>query len=477
MSKSWRVWTVFAVYLAVRIWVYVASDNGIDHHHNAFDRPLFVEQWLQEGRVVPDPAYPPVHFYLLALLRVFSAEMVHAPRLLSLFCALLTFWPLFSLTRRLFGEAAGWWTGLAFAFFPLAARTAVISLEVAPYLLFVALACERLSKGWEGKRDDRRALLWGAFWLTVACATRFEGWLLLPPVVAIALWRNRRSGLPVGAIGCLFPIVWLIFQWRMKGDPFHFLQVSGGISRHHMAALSLPARLLGWPRILFFSMGPLAALAAAEGLIQALRRRRGGWLALLFGVSLPVFMLRTALGTFGLNETKYAAALGLLLLPFAGLSLATLIERLGPRRRLTVVVLFSAIGAAAIYQIHMENRAFLARPDLRATAAWLAAERDGRPVVIGTRDQGYLLIHGRIPPASRLPAQTRDETGDIDRDHFRTLLQQDGEKLLVYDRLRDGLDFHPLLQLSGAREQQRQGCYFTRIFQAGDYEIYLVTPE
>lgn len=477
MSKSWRVWAVFAVYLAVRLWVYFASDNGIDHHHNAFDRPLFVEQWLNENRLVPDPAYPPVHFYMLAALRLISTDMLYAPRLLSLFCALLSFWPIFSLTRRWFGEASALWAGLAFAFFPLGARTAAISLEAAPYLLFIALAGERLGKGWEGNRVNRAAVLWGAWWLTIACATRFEGWILIPPVVMIALWRDRPSGLLAGLTACLFPAFWLIYQWQVKGDPWHFLQVSGGISHHHMEALSLPARLLGWPRILFFSLSPLLALAAAEGAGQALRRRRGGWLLLLFGISLPIFMIRTMIGTFGLNETKYAASLGLMLLPFAGLSLATLAERFGAQKKAAATVLFLAIGAAAVYQIHIENRAFLASPDLRATADWLAANREGRPVVIGTRDQGYLLIHGRIPPAARLLAQTRDETGEIDRDHLQKLLQENGEKLIVYDRLQDGLDFHPVLQLSEAREQRRLGQAFTEVYRSGDYEIYLVNAE
>jgi len=474
MFKSRLAWAVFVAVIAVRVWVFAVSDNGIDGHHNAFDRPLFVEEWVQRGGWDPDPAYAPVHFYLLAALRVVTTNLDLAPQLLSLLCGLLAFWPLIVLARRWFGAEAAWWTGLAYAVFPLGVRVSALSLEVAPYLLFLALAFERLSKAWEGRRTNLGAALAGAFFLAVACATRFDGWTILPVVAVYAIWKDRRGGWLVAAVACSFPPLWMLHHWLIYHDPLHFLTISGGISAVHMAKVNLWDRLLAWPRILLFTTGPLLVAAAAVGAVSIRRRGPGRWLLAAFALSLAVFMWRTARGTFGANETKYAAALGLMLLPFAGCGLAAIVRALSRSWRAPAsVVLAAAVAAAGLARIHADNVDFAARPDLVATADWLAAHRDGLPVIIGTRDQGFLIIKGKIPRAARLLAETRDETGQINVEQLQSMIDRPGRKFIVYDVLPDGLDFRTLLQpyFAGGGEHPHT---FTPAFTSGAYTIYLV---
>jgi 4-amino-4-deoxy-L-arabinose transferase-like glycosyltransferase len=472
MFKSRAAWAVFAAMAVVRVWVFVVSDNGIDGHHNAFDRPLFVENWVERGGWDPDPAYPPVHFYLLAALRAVTTNLDLAPRLLSLLCGLLAFWPLVLLTRRWFGANAALWTGLGYAVFPLGVRVSALSLEVAPYLLLLALAFERLAKAWEGKRVNFGAALAGALLLTVACATRFDGWTILPVVALYAIWKDRARGWFVAAVACAFPALWMLHHWLMYHDPFHFLSVSGGISAVHMAKLSLAERLVAWPRIVFFTTGPALVIAALIGAFVIRRRGPGRWLLAAFALSLAVFMWRTAQGSFGANETKYAAALGLMLLPFAGQGLASIVHAVAKSWRAPVtIVLAVVVAVAGLVSIQSENESFAANRDLRQTAQWLAQNRGARPVILGTRDQGYLIIVGKIPRAARLLAETRDENGQINVDQLHSLLDRPGAKLLIYDLLPDGLDFRNLLQpeLSG-----RGRHAFTPTFTSGAYTIYLV---
>ncbi len=471
MFKSRAAWAVFAAVVIVRVWVFAVSDNGIDGHHNAYDRPLFVEAWVERGGWDPDPAYPPVHFYLLAALRLVTHNLDLAPRLLSLLCGLLAFWPLVLLTYRWFGERAAWWAGLGYAIFPLGARVAALSLEVAPYLLFLALAWERLGKAWEGRRVDRRAALAGAALFTVACATRFDAWTMLPVIAVFAIGKDRAHGWLVAAVAASFPLVWMLHHYLMYGDPLHFLAISGGISAVHMAKLSLAARVLAWPRILLVTTGGGLVAAALLGAFLIRRRGPGRWLLAAFALSLAVFVWRTARGTFGANETKYAAALGLLLLPFAGHGLDWVVQSLGRRWRApAVVVLATALAVAGLARIRADNVAFAASPDLAATAEWLAANRGDLPVIIGTRNQGYFITVGHLPRAARWLAETRDETGRINVEQLTQMLDRPGAKLLVYDVLPDGLDFRNVLQpmLHGGAHS------FIPAFTSGPYTVYRV---
>jgi 4-amino-4-deoxy-L-arabinose transferase-like glycosyltransferase len=473
MGKSRWLWAVLVVGVAVRVWAYAASDNGIDHHHNAFDRPLFVEGWLDRGGWVPDPSYPPLHFYLLAALRLITADLEHAPRLLSLACGLLALWPLWLLTRRWFGDGAATWAALAYAVSPLCVRVSVVSLEVAPYLLLLLLAFERFSAAWAGPRPDRRAALTGSLWLTLAAATRFEAWLMLPVVALVALIRDRRAGWPAVAIMMIFPAVYLGYQAAATGQPWHFLTVSGVVSQQHMAPQSWFARLAAWPVITFFGAGPPVAVAALAGAVSAWRHRRGRWLLVVFTASLGVFIGRTLTGRLGFNETKYAAALVVMAAPFAGAALNDLHTAAGGAKRWLIgLLLLALIGVPAAAQIERDNRAFLADPNLRAVAGWLAGHRGERAVILGTRDQGYLLTYGRIPPAARRLAPNRDDTGRIDAPRLRELLRAPEAKLLVYDNLPDGLDFHPVLQLPLTGETERDGCRFSPVFSQGPYAVF-----
>ncbi|MDP8224094.1 MAG: glycosyltransferase family 39 protein [Candidatus Lernaella stagnicola] len=475
MGKSRWLWVVFAATVLIRVWAFAASDNGIDYHHNAFDRPLFVEGWIERGGIVPDPVYPPVHFYLLAGLRLIGGDLLHAPRLLSLLCALIAFWPLVRLTERWFGERAAVWSGLAYAVFPLGVRVGVVSLEVAPYLLFLALAFERFGKAWLAGVSDRRAAWTGVLWMNLAAATRFEAWILLPVLAAFALWHDRRRGWLVALLLGAFPVVWLVYEWSITGHPFHFLSVAGGVSQVHMQNVSLVSRLTAWPRIVAVATAPVPAILALCGAAVAVRQRRGLWLLVAFALSLAVFTARTTMGAFGTNETKYAAALAMMLLPFAGLYMASVQESFaGASRILMGVALVLLVAGPALYQVRVDNQRFRARPDLRQAAEWLTTHRGDRGVVLGTRDQGFLLVHGRIPPAARRLAQTNDDSGRINVGHLRQLLSAPGVKLLVYDRLPDAMDFHPVLKLPEGDRVTWSNLPFHRVWRSGSYAVYEV---
>ena len=476
MFKSRWIWAVYALFIGVRLWAFAVSDNGIDYHHNAFDRPIFVEAWLQRpGAWFPDPAYPPVHFYLLGATRLLTVDLLYAPRLLSLLCALVSFWPLVSMTRRWYGDRAALWAALGYAAFPLGVRVSVVSLEVAPYLMFLALGFERFSEAWEVKHANWPAALFGAFFVGLAAATRFDAWAFLPVLCFAAVWYDRRGGWPVAALLLAFPAIWMFWQWRDLDNPFLFLSISSHFSAGLMNRFSLAERLMAWPKIIFFTLGPPLTLAGLAGFIYAALKKKGWWLLLVFAVNFLLFVTRSVQGTFNVHETKYAAALGLFMLPFAGLALDKLFSAFQLRyRRAMAIVLVGMIAGCGVAQIQIDNQRFQVDPGLRAVASWMAQHRDGRPVIFGSRFQGYLILHGRIPPSAQLVAYTSDKTGLIDEQNLQALFDHPGKKLMVYDVLPDGLDLNPVLKLHPSGEQERFGHRLRPLFTFGDYSIYEV---
>ena len=257
---------------------------------DAISRTLMAERWLASPHAITafgDGAgqYGPLHLYLIGIATAVGDREI-AGRLVSLLCGVLTVVPLYRLGRRLAGWQAGVVACLALAVWGLHIQFSTTAASEALAILLMVSAFDALSSAVES--GWRRGLVLAAIWINLAAAVRYDAWMypiLFVPAILVT-WRNRSFTVPellgCGAACFVFPVLWMIGNYRMHGDPtfpmtyinqYHRLWVARdyvGFWRE----LWLRAQGIGfWPAMAAISLTPGIALFAAMGMVAAWRER------------------------------------------------------------------------------------------------------------------------------------------------------------------------------------------------------------
>ncbi|MFZ5469933.1 MAG: ArnT family glycosyltransferase [Myxococcota bacterium] len=322
---------LLAVALVPRLLLMSVNEN---YFGDAVARTELAARWVENPRWMSsfeDGAYQfgPLHLYLVGLaLRIWPAPE-HAGRALSLVFGTLTVLPLFFLTRRYFGWRAGVWACLALSVWGLHLQVSTTAASEALSLFLVLWSLTLFAKGVE--ENHLGALIGSALVLNLACATRYESWMLMP-LLAVALVLSDKDKVAaitravVFGLVCLpFPMVWMQGNELAKGDPFypvtyieqfHRQWFTEGVAAWGQLLYRLQ-NLFFWPGVAFFTLTPLVALCGAVGMWRAWQERpMTRWLLFAAWVPTLYFTTRSALlGTFS-PLARFALAQVALLLPF-----------------------------------------------------------------------------------------------------------------------------------------------------------------
>jgi hypothetical protein len=402
------LWLAAAV-LAPRLLAFFINENLAG---DAIARTWLAHRWLESPHLLTtfsDGAkqFGPLHLYLLAFAEALWPSLLHAGRLLSLLAGVLTAWPLYALTARRFGPSAATFAVLGFAFWGLHVQCSTTSASEALNLLFVmsAVALFDLERWWAA-----------ALMLNLACATRFDSWLLVPLLTAAEAWRTRSVGATVrfGAAASVFAALWLIGNQVGEGDALFPLRYIDQFHREwwprEAAAWGEGAyRLLClgfWPGAALVMLTPVFAVAGAFALRRAWSERPElRSLVLLIVLPVVLYAMRGAVMASFAPLARFTMKEVLLLLPFAGWGLTSLRPRWA-----WASVAFAAAWCAAL-------GAFCFQPDAR----WSFTLRS-------------------IAPTSRLESSLRVTTD---------WLQHHASGLLVVDEDPRGFDDLPVSYYSG----------------------------
>ncbi|MDP8256969.1 MAG: glycosyltransferase family 39 protein [Candidatus Alcyoniella australis] len=465
-------------YVLVRLWAFAGSDNGIDQHHNAFDRALFVvHQWLPDPRIMPDEVYPPVHFYLLAGALSVWNNLELAPRALSLLFSLLTLAPFWIFGRYSAGRNATVLGIVLLAIYPLHVRLSVVSLDSAPFLFFALSGLAMAVLGRQAQSGKAWRYACAGLLLSIAAMTRFEGWLLLPLAPLMTGRRDLRHLPLLWACAAIGPLLYMVDVMRLYNDPLFFLKAAGSISGYHLQRISLYVRLLGWPGVLLSTASGPLLLAIGLGLLLARIERRALWPAALVGLLFCVFELRTLAGSFAYNETKYTALLVIPLLPYGGLAIeriATL--RSGRSGIASAAAALAIICGVGLWHVSIDQQRCRATAELESLVGWLRTNVEpDQAVLIGVRDQGYILTRSGLPYDSFLMTSFDEQTGSMDPRTFATSLADPRATFLLYPFFGGTLDFDPFLGFKPDTLRARaHGHLFLLEHRIGHWNIYRI---
>lgn len=339
---------LLAVCLLPRLLVFPVNENL---HGDAVARTELALRWLEEPRWISsfhDGAYQfgPLHLYTVAAALWAGVDKEDAGRWVSLLFGVLTVVPLFFMTRRMFGWKAGLAAGLAFAAWGMHVQMSTTASSEALSLFLIITALAAFARGWEEGRVT--PLFWSAMAVNLACATRYDAWMLIPILSLLLLFgdKDRVAALTRAVLFgffCLpFPMFWMQGNEVAAGsalypvtfiEEFHRAWAASGADTYGEVVFRLQ-NLFFWPAVALFTLTPLVAVFGAVGMVHVWRKfpehRWLVWVALVptayFTVRGAVLMNFVPLGRFTVNQI-------ILLLPFVATGFVAVASRLAQPMR------------------------------------------------------------------------------------------------------------------------------------------------
>jgi hypothetical protein len=366
-----------------------------------FHRTLYAWEATQ-GRWLPSDLWPPLQFWLEALVLQVYPNLLAVPALinicaatgalacLALLARTLTLDRRFTLVALLLAASIPWFVWLSLSGLP-------------EPLFFCGVLLGFLGVARWRQHGQERWLWLAAAGLLAAGMVRFDAWgdsVVFTLAVAWLCWRSARPRpwrwLAAAALPWLFPLFWLGYQYSLHGSPFYFLSVT----RNYFLAIygawpTLTERLLWQPRDLLMIGGPIVPLGFA-GVWLARRQPAVGLLALMWLASLGLLIQTTLSYTITNNNPVRLIIIHVVLLtPFAVLALQRL-ATYGWTPSIVVLVLTAVLVAGRVAAIPAYPNALA--DDVRDVGSHIGELRSqgllqpGDSILVEVRFWEYLLI-------------------------------------------------------------------------------------
>ncbi len=399
---------------------------GFEHYGDAPVRIELAQRWAADPHVwhgyLETFQYGPLHLTLIGALLRFLGEGVFAARLLSLISGLAGVWLLYGIAERERGPEAGFWAALGLALSPLHIQASTTGASEAPFLALLLGSVLLVLRG----QIVAPAVLLGA-----AGLVRYDGWMYVPLLAGLLLWRRREPVRTAAFFAlALAPAAW--WSWvnaSWTGDPLAPIR---HIDRDHaaLARMALDASgpfwarlnaLLYWPLALCIVATPALGVLALWGSARTLRLRQPGWDLVAFawvpaayltfrGAVLADFhpMARFTLVSASLSLVFASDALALLARPARAISAAVAVAT----PLLLAALCWNRTGPAAEWARPVAPIGSLP-PGIGEAALWLRAHATEGDLVLIDDSSYYLDIPlafaSRLPEARLLRARWTDD--------------------------------------------------------------------
>ena len=282
-----------AAVLLPRAVVFPFSENL---YGDAVARTELAERWLERPHWIAsmdDGArqFGPLHLYAVAAALATGLVKEDAGRWVSLLFGVLTVFPLYALSRRLFGWQAGVVAVLGLAVWGMHIQMSTTAGSEALGLFLVLWVLDLFGRGVEENRFG--SLLGAAAVLNLACAVRYDCWLLAPLLVVLLFFGDKdriaaaTRAVSFALVSLPFPMVWMQGNERALGhalepmryiNSFHLTWVQDGVARWTQAGYRAQ-NLVFWPATALVTLSPLLAYFGMRGMVHVFRTdKKRRWL-------------------------------------------------------------------------------------------------------------------------------------------------------------------------------------------------------
>lgn len=322
---------------------------------DAVSRIFLAHVWSQAPHVISSFAqggrqFGPLHIMALGALELIGSSPDTAGRLLSLVVGSLGAWPLWSLTRRAFGGRSAEWAVFGYAFWGLHLQCSTTTASEAINLTLVLATLAGVQRWID--TSERWALLGAALFLNLACATRYDSWLLVPLLFVLLVWQTRRwkDVVIFGAASMAFAGPWMLGNFVEVSDPFFPFRFIDDFHREWFKSEAQGwgdtyrwITLLFWPGTAVVTLTPPIALFGFVGLGLAWRKAPATrWLILSVLIPTALYTFRSTVLHSFVPLARFTVKEVALVLPFVWLGAQPLVTRLGDVGAKSVAVTLAA---------------------------------------------------------------------------------------------------------------------------------------
>lgn len=293
---------------------------------DAVSRVFLSTDWLNKPQWIATSVWAPFHFYLNGIALAIVNDPVITPKILQILLAGISLIPFFYFVRREFNSRGAIYATILFGLSPILFRNSFMCLSETPYLLFLVLSLNLISKSLKGQSVAFMALAGLCF--TIASGFRYEAWILMFLAGLILLYYDWKKAIVFGFFALLFPFIWMFSNYLYTGDPFYSisgnykwtLEVMG--NNDHVDAETMLRRIWFFPFSWFISLGPPVAYLTLMSSIKSLKglgtRSTTAIWATLFFIMLAFFIYNSTKGVL-LLQHRFIGTLVVFSLPFIAL--------------------------------------------------------------------------------------------------------------------------------------------------------------
>jgi hypothetical protein len=298
------------LFVKLMLWPFVEVTDA-----DAVSRILFSLDWAKNPSWISDTIWPPGHFYVLGIGSFISSNKIFFPILIHIIVSWLAFFPVYAWMKNNTNHQKALITALLFSFSPLVLRLGSTPLAESFLLLLLPSALYYIT------RPNKHSVnvIWAGLMMTLACAFRYEAWLLSALLGTYFLFKKEFKNFFVfGAVCSIFPVIWMISQYYSTGDLLYGFHGNSAWTKDHMGMqFESDPEILG-RRIWFFPFSILIATGPIVWLLWIAQKKSRIALEKFFIIVPLVFlaiMIYQAVNGSLMLHHRFSAGLLILLLP------------------------------------------------------------------------------------------------------------------------------------------------------------------
>ncbi len=186
-------------------------------HADAVTRVFKSINWLENPHWVKASVWGPFHYYINGLGLKIWYNPVYTPKLINIIFSCLSLLPFYYLIKREFNANGAFVATCFLACSPILFRYSFMALSETPYLFFLILSLNLLSKG--VKQKTLLLVLVAGLLMSIGNGIRFEGWIVTFCIsLVLLLYKQWQPFFVFSFCSALFPIYWLISCYLETGD-------------------------------------------------------------------------------------------------------------------------------------------------------------------------------------------------------------------------------------------------------------------
>lgn len=291
---------------------------------DAVSRIYAAVNWAENPTWITHNFWAPFHFYIHGVGLILWNNPIYTPKIVTVLFSVFTLIPFYYLTKREFNKNGAFVASCLLAISPILFHNSFLALSETPYLFFLTLSLNLLSKSI--REHSITQLAFAGLAITIAAGIRYEAWIIIAIcTLVLFLIKQWKYIFLYNAVALIFPIYWLISSWLTTGNPlysfdgtYHWaLEVMG--NNDHVNFESYLRRIWFFPFSWVIAIGIPVGFIVLKTMINSYSKKERNLHYILLSIPLLIMVLFFQYNTFKgvlLLQHRYVGTLVVLSLPF-----------------------------------------------------------------------------------------------------------------------------------------------------------------